>query len=163
MIIGLMSVACESRKGTDGPATSRDTAPTAAEFTGQVLVSNSENLSSAPYASADRDLGERIALQCRACHTLEAGGATLLGPNLGGMFGRRAGSHTGFDYSAALAGTGIVWTPAALDAWLADPSRFLPGNRMAFAGIRDKEDRDALIAYLLDVTDTGSMEAAGIH
>jgi cytochrome c len=46
----------------------------------------------------------------------------------------------------------LTWTPAALDAWLANPARFLPGNRMAFAGISDEEDRNALIAYLLSVT-----------
>ena len=73
------------------------------------------------------------------------------------MFGRPAGTSPGFDYSPALASAGFVWTPAALDAWLAAPSQFLPGNRMAFAGIQRESDRNALIAYLLRASD----EAAG--
>ena len=76
----------------------------------------------------------------------------MVGPGLHEFFGTKAGSREGFPYSEALRESEFVWTPRALDAWLAQPGRFLPGNRMTFAGVMRQEDRDALIAYLLEVT-----------
>lgn len=76
----------------------------------------------------------------------------MVGPNLFGVFGRKAATTAGFDYSSAIQSANLVWSPMALDAWLANPAKFLPGNRMPFAGIGDKADRDALIAYLLTAT-----------
>ena len=58
----------------------------------------------------------------------------------------------GFQFSEVLKDAGFVWTPRALDAWLQAPARFLPGNRMSFAGIPDESTRNALIAYLLRAT-----------
>lgn len=75
-----------------------------------------------------------------------------MGPHLHGVFGRPAGQLPGFDYSPAMRESGIVWTPETLDAWLARPDGFLPGNDMAFAGFRSAEDRRALIAYLRERT-----------
>jgi cytochrome c len=140
--------------GESGPVVATDnSAPsTAAAFIDQVILPAAEYLASAPYSQADLKQGERLAMQCRACHTLNEGGAVMLGPNLFGLFGRPAASMAGFDYSTEMRELSLTWTPAALDAWLANPARFLPGNRMAFAGISDEEDRNALIAYLLSVT-----------
>jgi cytochrome c len=138
--------------------TDTDTAvvPAATAFAVQIVLSNREYLAQDAYAAADGEWGERLAMQCRACHSLEKNGPTLLGPTLYGVFGRQAGSLPGFDYSTALASAGFVWTPAALDAWLAAPSQFLPGNRMAFAGVQSDADRNALIAYLLQVSDASN-------
>jgi cytochrome c len=99
-------------------------------------------------AAADPDKGKVLFLQCRACHSLEQGGMNKVGPNLWGIFGRKAGQAEGFDYSDAIKNSSIVWTAEALDAWLARPSEFLPGNRMVFVGIRKPEDRANLIAYV---------------
>jgi cytochrome c len=99
-------------------------------------------------ATADPEKGKVLFLQCRACHSLEQGGMNKVGPNLWGIFGRKAGQAEGFDYSEAIRNSGIVWTAEALDAWLARPSEFLPGNRMVFVGIRKPEDRANLIAYV---------------
>lgn len=99
-------------------------------------------------AAADADKGKVLFLQCRACHSLEQGGMNKVGPNLWGIFGRKAGQAEGFDYSDAIKNSAIVWTAEALDAWLARPSEFLPGNRMVFVGIRKPEDRANLIAYV---------------
>jgi cytochrome c len=99
-------------------------------------------------ASADADKGRVLFLQCRACHSLEQGGMNKVGPNLWGMFGRKAGQAEGFDYSDAVKNSGIIWSAETLDAWLARPSEFLPGNRMVFVGIRRPEDRANLIAFL---------------
>ena len=57
-----------------------------------------------------------------------------------------------------LAASNFVWTPRALDAWLAQPFGFLPGNRMTFPGLLGRTDRDAVIAYLLQQTDSGGNE-----
>lgn len=154
-----MLLAACGRDSDDG-AESVSLSPAA--FVNQPVLSAAEYLQIAAYASADIAHGERLALQCRACHTLEPNGAILLGPNLFGVFGRPAASVEDFDYSAALEAAGFVWTPAALDAWLASPSRFLPGSRMAFAGLQNAADRDALMAYLLQVTDDStSLESGG--
>jgi cytochrome c len=99
-------------------------------------------------AAADPDKGQVLFLQCRACHSLEAGGANKVGPNLHGVFGRKAGLAPGFAYSDVLTQSTIVWSPENLDHWLTRPSEFLPGNRMVFVGIRKPEDRANLIAYL---------------
>jgi len=108
-------------------------------------------------ASAGREAGaERgalLSLACQACHSLDAGAAHMIGPNLNGVFGRRAGSVGDFvGYSDALRGAGFVWTPERLDQWLEDPAGFLPGTAMAFTGYRSAEDRAALIDYLVAAT-----------
>lgn len=150
-----LSVACgergaDSTPGAGSPAPSVLTAESLGE---QHVVSNAEHLVSEEFASADTAWGERLAMQCRACHALEAGGADMIGPALHGFFGKPAGSRAGFAYSPALSGTGFVWTPRALDAWLAQPADFLPGNRMIYAGLSKADDRRAVIAYLLSATD----------
>ncbi len=105
--------------------------------------------------TADSERGELLALSCRACHTFGAGEEHLLGPNLHGVFGRSPASAPGFEYSAALQEADFVWTPDRLDAWLARPDDFLPGNNMTFAGFSSTSDRQALMDYLLQVTVTG--------
>lgn len=92
--------------------------------------------------------GEILSFACRACHGLAPGDPSPLGPPLHGMFGRPAASLPDFKYSRALKESGIVWTEETLDAWLARPDGFIPGNDMAFAGFRSADDRRALIAYL---------------
>lgn len=98
--------------------------------------------------------GELLSFACRPCHGLSPTDESPVGPPLHGLFGRPAASIEGFEYSAALRESGIVWTPETLDAWLAQPETFLPGNDMDFAGFRSAEDRRALIAYLQKHTST---------
>ena len=118
----------------------------------QEVLSETEYLASDAFSNTDEAWGERLAMQCRACHALEAGGRHMIGPALHGFFGQPAGEQSGFAYSPALREASFVWTPRALDAWLADPSGFLPGNRMTYVGLRKADDRRALIAYLLRTT-----------
>lgn len=93
--------------------------------------------------------GARIfASQCSLCHALQANAAPKAGPNLWGVFGRKAGSLHGFTYSAAMRDSNVVWTPSTLDAFLAAPDRFLPGTAMAYPGLATENERSALITYL---------------
>ena len=115
--------------------------------------------SAAPTAAADEDIPTRLAkaepekgkvqfLQCRACHSVEAGGPNKVGPNLHGVFGRKAGLAPGFAYSDAMTASTVVWTAETLDRFLARPSEFMPGNRMVFVGVRNAQDRANLIRWL---------------
>jgi cytochrome c len=105
------------------------------------------------FANADLARGKLLSLACAACHTFDAGGKVIIGPNLHGVFGRRAAAAPDFKYSDALTASGLVWTPRALEAWLADPAQFVAGTTMTFTGYRSPEDRRDLIAYLLQATD----------
>ena len=104
---------------------------------------------SAPYNEANYEAGRRVFAQCRSCHTTDPAGGNRVGPNLHGVFGREVGSKDGFTYSQAVQDANFVWDADHLDHWLANPQTFLPGNRMAFAGVRDEEQRRDVIAYLM--------------
>jgi cytochrome c len=72
----------------------------------------------------------------------------MTGPNLHGVFGRKAGSLAGFTYSDAMKGAGWTWDAQHLDAWLAGPQKLLPGTKMTFVGLTNAKDRIDVIAYL---------------
>jgi len=98
-------------------------------------------------SAADAERGKAVFEKCAACHALDAGTKTD-GPILQGVFGRKAGSRDDYRYSSAMARSGVVWQATTLDAYIADPQGYIKGNRMSFAGITDKAERDDLIAYL---------------
>jgi cytochrome c len=142
-----------SNSGEDtGTETGTAPLPTAATLGEQVVLTAGEYLAAAPYRGANRSRGEAQAQICRACHSFDREGPNMIGPALYGFFGSEVGSQSGFEYSAVMRNADFVWTPEALNAWLAQPRRFLPGNRMTFAGVRQQSDRDDLIAYLLGAT-----------
>ncbi|WP_451979496.1 c-type cytochrome [Azospirillum endophyticum] len=99
-------------------------------------------------ADGDAAAGKTVFNVCKACHTIEAGGPNRVGPNLHGIVGRKAGSADGFSYSAAVKEAGYEWDEAKLDTYLKDPKAALPGNKMAFPGVKDDAKRADLIAYL---------------
>lgn len=103
-------------------------------------------------ATADVKRGQTMYFQCRACHSLNEGGSHKVGPNLYGVFDRKAGLAPGFTFSDALANTDVVWTAETMDEWLARPSDYLPGNRMVFVGVKDASERANLILYLQQET-----------
>jgi cytochrome c len=99
-------------------------------------------------AAGDAALGAKVFNKCKACHTLETGGADRVGPNLHGVFGRKAGAKQGFKFSGAMTGSTIVWDDKVLDQYLANPKNVVPGGRMAFPGLPDAKERSAVIEYL---------------
>ncbi len=92
--------------------------------------------------------GAKLFIQCAACHNLKKGEPNKVGPNLNGIFGRKAGSYKGFIYSDVLKASNIVWDENHIRNWLEKPSDYLPGTTMAFIGITNKEQQDTLIKYL---------------
>ncbi len=98
--------------------------------------------------AGDPVLGQRQFAQCTACHSITADGANKVGPNLHGIYGRKAGSKADFAYSDALKNAGFDWDSERLDQYIRKPSAFLPGNKMAFIGIAKDEVRANIIAYL---------------
>ena len=85
---------------------------------------------------------------CKACHSVTKGGAPGVGPNLFGVVGTKAGTRPGYAYSSALKSSGLTWTPAKLDAYLAGPAKLVPGTKMAVPGNANAEAREAIIDYL---------------
>ena len=86
--------------------------------------------------------------QCALCHSFEKGGERRAGPNLFGIIGEQAGVRPGFSFSPAMKGSGIVWSPATLDAFIAQPHKVIPGTRMAFAGESDPTRRRIIVEYM---------------
>jgi cytochrome c len=113
--------------------------------------------SAAHAAASDAKAGEAIYSRCAACHALAY---DRTGPRHCGLFGRRAGTVSGFDYSDAMKKSGIVWTAATLDRFLADPLRMVSGTTMGYAGIKDAQERADLIAYLKEAGQSSACRAA---
>ncbi|HZC17887.1 MAG TPA: cytochrome c family protein [Caulobacteraceae bacterium] len=106
----------------------------------------------APYNTGDVANGKIKFTQCAACHTTAQGGPNLTGPNLYGIFGRKAGTHDGFAYSDALKSTGWTWDAARIDTWITNPHAVLATTKMSFVGLNDPKDRRDVIAYLKTAT-----------
>jgi cytochrome c len=96
-------------------------------------------------AAGDARAGEMIYSRCLACHALAY---DRTGPRHCGLFGRRAGSVAGFEYSEAMRRSMIVWNEKTLDRFLANPFKAVPGTTMGYAGVADRNERADLITYL---------------
>ena len=131
---GLMALAlagCGGAKESTAPDTATPS-PTASTTTAPA-----EEVSKMPAAFA----------QCASCHAVKLG-QNGIGPSLAGVFGRKAGTGPGFEYSPALKGSGLTWDEAGLDKWLANPMGMVPGTRMTYAGQGDAAKRKELVDYL---------------
>ncbi len=96
--------------------------------------------------------GERVFnQQCKTCHALEEG-PSITGPTLHGMFGRKAGTAAGFEFSEAMIKSGIVWDDATLSDYLRDPQAKVPGTKMVFNGIKQPGQLADVVAYLKEAT-----------
>jgi cytochrome c len=104
------------------------------------------SLAAAPARAVDS--GETLFHRyCSVCHSNEAG-QNKLGPSLFGVVGRPSGSEPGFTYSDGMASAHLTWDEQTLDKYLADPKATVPGNKMLFIGVKNPDERQAIIAYL---------------
>ena len=102
-------------------------------------------------AAGNAEAGQRVFNQCRACHTINQGGRAMVGPNLFGVVGRRAGSIEGFRYSAPMREKheqNFTWTEDNLRAYIRNPKEVVPNGTMSFPGLRNEQQLNDLIAYL---------------
>ena len=97
--------------------------------------------------------GAAVFKQCASCHQVGANAKGGFGPQLNGLFGRRAGSTTDFAYSQAMKASGIVWDEQTLARFLGDPDKTVPGTKMRFWGIGDEREMKALLAHLRSFQD----------
>jgi cytochrome c len=102
----------------------------------------------AAQAAGDPEKGQQMFnRQCRSCHSLEPG-KNGIGPTLHGVLGRKAGTVENYSYSPAMRRAAVTWDEATLKQYLADPHKLIPGDKMAFAGIKSESELDELIAFL---------------
>jgi cytochrome c len=102
---------------------------------------------------ANPDGGQDVFKRCLQCHTPDKGGRNLVGPNLYGVIGRKVGQVAGFPYSDAMKGKGGDWSWEELIKYLHDPKGALPGNKMAFAGVKDPAELADLLVYMRKLAD----------
>ncbi len=122
-----------------------------------VNVAAQETLTMASLKDADYLKGKQaFQSRCSACHTLADRSGDIAGPNLWGVFERVAGSREAFTYSETLTAADFTWSPDRLDAWLADPKGYLPGNIMGIPEAVPEAERRHIISFML--IETGAVE-----
>ena len=104
----------------------------------------------------DAAAGQASLAKCQACHAVGPGAKNKLGPELNGLAGRQAGAATGYQYSPALKSAGFTWDQSTFADFMQNPRTKVPGNKMAFAGMRDQSEIARLWAYLSHFNVDGS-------
>ena len=116
-----------------------------------IALSGSMSFSaSSAFAAGDAANGAKLfkANLCSVCHSIAKGSPTIVGPNLLGVVGRKAGSLAGYVYSPAMKAYGITWDEPAIAKYVMSPSTVIPNNKMVFAGIKQESDANDVAAYL---------------
>jgi cytochrome c len=106
----------------------------------------------------DAAAGEKVFAQCRACHQMGENAKNAVGPHLNGLFSRTAGSVEGYNYSPANKNSGITWDEAVFREYIQNPRAKIPGTKMVFAGLKDQQRINDLIAYLKQFDATGKKQ-----
>ena len=105
-------------------------------------------------ASASVADGEKVFKKCAACHSIAKGGGNKIGPALWGVLGRQAGSVSDYKYSKTMAAHGKTWSFEEMNSFLIKPRDWIKGTKMSFAGLKNKNDRVAVILYMNEKTDS---------
>jgi len=135
--------ACGSETTSAPERSDADAMQTESAETGTASIEATETAATPPAGFA----------QCRTCHTVEKDGRNGIGPNLWGVTGKPAAQHAGFAYSPAMKSSGLTWDNATLDIYLKEPMKTVPGTKMAYAGLRNDEQRAEVIAFLDSLKD----------
>lgn len=143
-------------KGDPNAGAEADEAPAATETSAPVdEAPATEDAAAAPAAMAlDAELvasGEKVFKKCKACHKIGDGAKNSTGPMLNGVFGRAAASVEGFKYSKpmrAAGESGLIWDEVELAGYLANPRKYMKGNKMSFAGLKKDKDIAAIVEFL---------------
>jgi len=125
-----------------------------------VLVLGAGLFAIVPGYAQDAASGEKIFVQCKACHQIGENAKNAVGPVLNGLFGRKAGMIEGYSYSPANKNSGITWDEATFREYIKDPKAKIPGTKMTFPGLKDPKQIDDIVAYLKQFDSTG--KKAGI-
>ena len=108
---------------------------------------------SAFLALGNVDHGKKVFKKCAACHSIAQDGGNKIGTKLWNVVFRPVGSIADYKYSKALASYGKEWSWEELDGFLTKPSKWIKGNKMGFAGLKDAKDRASVILYLNENSD----------
>ena len=109
--------------------------------------------------TGDAAAGRQVFQKCRACHSLDAG-KNGVGPSLANVVGEKAAAVPGYNFSPAMKASNLTWDAATLDAYLTDPQKTVPGNKMPFPGLKTERERSAVIALLTAISKGGGAGAA---
>ena len=119
------------------------------------VVLGAEILSTISAFAQDAASGEKIFIQCKACHQIGENAKNAVGPELNGLFGRKAGAVPGYSYSVANKNSGFTWDEATFRAYIKDPKAMVPGTKMTFPGLKIPKQIDDVVAYLKQFDATG--------
>jgi cytochrome c len=96
----------------------------------------------------DAAAGEKVFGVCKACHQIGENAKSAVGPVLNGVMGRKAGSVAGYSYSDGNKNSGITWDEATFREYIRDPKAKVPGTKMIYAGLKDEQKTNDLVAFL---------------
>jgi len=103
---------------------------------------------SAFLAMGDIATGEKVFKKCKSCHSIKQGGGNKIGPALWNVMFRQVGAISDYKYSKALTSYGKEWSWEEMNGFLIKPSKWIPNNKMGFAGLKSEKDRASVILYL---------------
>ena len=158
MIVGVglavALTACSKSSGSDQATTGGSETASAPAVAPPTDAEKKAILATLPaaYQAADLENGQAKFALCKSCHTAAAGGESAVGPNLYGVFGRKAGSLPGFTYSDGLKALGWTWDAEKIDKWITNPRAVVSGTKMTYAGMESPKDRADVVAYLKVLT-----------
>jgi cytochrome c len=125
-----------------------------------IIVLGLAMLAVSPGRAQDAAAGEKVFLQCKACHQIGETAKNGVGPVLNGVIGRKAGTVEGYNYSSANKNSGITWDEATFREYIKDPKARVPGTKMTFPGLKDPKQIEDLLAYLKQFDATGKRKTS---